>query len=91
MNHLFVIIDKNVAVNMEYLAMILSSKIEKEIYKSNILLNPNKKNNLSRKSIVKTEQHYIITNDQIGEVTKEEIDLYKVTRDKYYKEKNDHS
>lgn len=93
MNHLFVIIDKNIAVSTEYLAMILSSKIEKEKYKSNVPLKPNKNNHLSKKSIVKTDYHYVITNDQIvgkiGQVTKEDIELYKATRKKYYQEKND--
>lgn len=85
MNHIFVIIDRNVAVNIEYLTMILSSKLYKETYKSNILLKKDEKNNLKTDSIVKTDQLYTITNDQIvgkiGEVSIEQIEKYKELRE----------
>lgn len=85
MNHLFVIIDKNIAVNIEYLAMILSSKIEKEKYKSNVLLKADKNNGLNKDSIVKTDQSYILRSEnivgKIGEVSFKEIELYKSLRE----------
>lgn len=81
-NHLFVIIDKNnIAVPMEYFGMIISSKIEKTRFKSNVLLKKNNENGLSRDSILKTDELYTIQNEQIlfkiGSVDKSQIKMYK--------------
>lgn len=75
--HLFVIVDQdNVAVPIEYLCMILSSKIEKIKYKSNILLKKDKYNNLNVDSIVKTDVIYVIKNENIiGKIGEVSIDL----------------
>lgn len=85
MNHLFVIIDKNIAVNADYLAMILTSKTHKQKYKGNVLLRKDDQNNLQKDSLVKADQLYTINNDQIvgkiGEVSIEEIELYKSIRE----------
>lgn len=85
MNHLFVIIDKNIAVNAEYLSMILSSKVHKQKYKGNVLLKKDNINNLKQDSIVKADQLYTITNKQIigaiGKVSLEEVEKYKEIRE----------
>ena len=46
--------------------MIISSKVEKLRYKSNILLEKNSENNLNKNSIVKTDILYKINNNQIS-------------------------
>ena len=81
-NHLFVIIDKdNVAVPIENFAMLISSQVDKLKYKSNKLLSKDKKNNLKKDSIVKTDVIYKILQNQIlykiGSVDKEKIEYYK--------------
>ena len=87
-NHFFVIVEQNnIAVPIENFGMLISSKIEKLKYKSNMELKRDKMNNLDRDSIVKTDVLYRIHNDQIlfkiGEVTPNKIEEYK----KYYTEK----
>lgn len=86
-NHFFIIIEQNnIAVPIENFGMLISSKIEKLKYKSNIELRKDNINNLDRDSIVKTDILYRIHNDQIlfkiGEVTLDKIEEYK----KYYSE-----
>lgn len=86
-NHFFVIIEQdNIAVPIENLGMLISSKLEKLKYKSNVELKRDELNNLDRDSIVKTDAIYKIPNDQIlfkmGEVSLDKIDEYK----KYYRE-----
>lgn len=81
-NHLFVIIDNdNIAVPMEYFGMIISSKIEKTKFKTNILISKNNENGLNTDSIIKTDEVYLIKNEQIlfkiGSVEKEQIEIYK--------------
>ena len=88
-NHLFVIIaQNNIAVPIENFGMLISSKIEKSKYKSNIIIKANNKNNLQVDSIVKTDVIYKIPNDQIlfkiGSIEIEEINKYKKM---FYKEK----
>lgn len=84
-NHLFVIINQNsnIAVPIEYLGMIISSKIEKVKYKCNMLLPRNNKNNLEMDSIVKTDALYKIENKEIvmkiGSVDDDKIKEYKET------------
>ena len=84
-NHLFVIINQNnnIAVPIEYLGMIISSKIEKVKYKGNILLSKDNKNNLEMDSIVKTNVLYRIESKEIvmkiGRVDDDKIEEYKET------------
>ena len=81
-NHFFVIIDQNnIAVPLENFGMLISSKLDKLKYESNILLEKNKKNGLNRDSIVKTDVVYKILSNQIvfkiGKVDNEKIEYYK--------------
>lgn len=81
-NHFFVIVEQNnIAVPIENFGMLISSKIEKLKYKTNIELKKDKINNLKMDSIVKTDVIYKINNKQIlfkiGEVSKEKIEIYK--------------
>ena len=84
-NHLFVIINQNnnIAVPIEYLGMIISSKIEKVKYQSNILLPKDNKNNLETDSIVKTDVLYTIESKEIvmkiGKIDGDKIEEYKET------------
>ena len=86
-NHFFIIVEQNnIAVPIENFGMLISSKIEKLKYKSNIELKKDNINNLDRDSIVKTDVLYKIHNDQIlfkiGEVSSDKIEEYQ----KYYVE-----
>jgi len=82
-NHLFVIISQNnnIAIPIEYLGMIISSKIEKVKYKENIILPKDNKNNLEMNSIVKTDVLYKIESKEIimkiGKVDDDRIEEYK--------------
>ena len=81
-NHLFVIIDKdNTAIPIEYIGMLLSSKINKIKFKSNKLIKKDNQNNLKKDSIVKTDIVYKLSNKQIlfkiGEIEKDNIEEYK--------------
>lgn len=87
-NHFFIIVEQNnIAVPIENFGMLISSKIEKLKYKSNVELKKDNRNNLDRDSIVKTDILYKIRNDQIlfkiGEVSSDKIEEYK----RYYIEK----
>ena len=82
---MFVIINKNnnIAVPIEYLGMIISSKIEKLKYQGNILLAKDNKNNLEMDSIVKANVLYKIETKEIvmkiGRVDDDKIEEYKET------------
>lgn len=81
-NHLFVIVGQNnIAVPIENFGMIISSKIEKAKYSANKILKKDYKNKLNKDSIVKTDEVYKITNDQIlfkiGTIDMEKIEEYK--------------
>lgn len=77
-NHLFVILDNNRYMPIEYFGMIISSNIKKEKY--NIKVNKDKENNLYKNSIVKTDHIYKLNKNDI---------LKKVLLDDYVnKEKN---
>ena len=65
-DHFFVIISQNnLAVPIEFFGMIISSKLEKLKYKSNILLKKEETNGLDDDSIVKTDVIYKIDINQI--------------------------
>lgn len=86
-NHFFIIVEQNnIAVPIENFGMLISSKIEKLKYKSNIELKKDDINNLNMDSIVKTDVLYKIHNDQIlfkiGVVSMDKIEEYK----RYYME-----
>lgn len=88
--HFFVVIDKeNTAVPIEYLGMIISSKIKKVRYKENYLLESDKKNRLHKDSIVKTDIIYRFLHNQVlfklGSVDLEKVEKY---RQAYYKNNN---
>ena len=81
-NHLFVIIDQNnTAVPIENFGMLISSKLDKLRFKSNVLLEKDNTNNLHQDSIIKTDVIYKISNEQIlfktGRVDYKKIEEYK--------------
>lgn len=81
-DHFFVIISQNnFAVPIESFGMLISSKLEKLKYKSNILLKKDEQNGLDKDSIVKTDVIYKIDNEQIlfkiGKVDLDKIEEYK--------------
>ncbi len=91
-NHLFVIIDyektgNNLAISIDYFGMLISSQIQKQKYKYNILIPKNKKNGLNKDSIVKTDVLYQLPNSHImmkvGTVDPEEIETYIESFKKY--------
>lgn len=80
-DHLFVIIDKyNNAILADYLAMLISSRLQKTKYDANILISKDKQNGLEKDSIVKTDAIYQISNSdvlfRIGTVTQGAINFY---------------
>lgn len=81
-NHFFVIIDQdNTAVPIENFGMLISSNLDKLKYSANQLLEKDKKNNLHKDSLVKTDVIYKILNEQIvfkiGKVDNDKIEEYK--------------
>lgn len=87
-NHFFVIVEQNnIAVPIESLGMLISSRIEKLKYKSNMELKKDNLNNLKKDSIVKIDQIYRIDNKQIlyklGKVTLDKIEEYKTAFKEY--------
>lgn len=92
-NHLFVIIDKNnMAIPIENIAMLISSKIKKAKYPANKLIHKSKTNGLKVDSIIKTDEVYKILNSQIlfrvGTIDSKAIELYKnsynlITKNKF--------
>ncbi len=79
-NNLFLILDNNRYMPIEYFGMIISLNIKKKKYKYNIKVNKDKENNLYKNSIVKTDHIYKLNKNDI---------LKKVLLDDYVnKEKN---
>lgn len=81
-DHLFVIVDKDInAIPIEYLGVLISSKLKKTKYKGNIILKKNRSNNLIKDSIVKTDVIYAINIEniicKIGKVDNETLKLLK--------------
>ena len=81
-NHLFVIVDDNYqAVPIEYFGMIISSKIDKLKYDTNVLLLKDSLNNLNKDSIIKVDAIYKILKKQIvfklGCIDLDKVDEYK--------------
>ena len=79
-NHLFVIIEDNYAVSLDYLCLLISSNLSKLNYDANKLLLKNNINNLNKDSIVKTDVIYSIKNDdilfKIGKIIDEQYAIY---------------
>ena len=81
-NHLFVIIDDdNISIPLDYFGFLISSKLNKLKYGSNVLLEKNFFNNLSKDSIVKKDCIYRISSDnilfKIGSVDENNVLRYK--------------
>lgn len=89
-NHLFVIIDQNNYMPIEYFGMILSSNIKKENYKYNVRIDKNDKNKLHKDSIVKTDHIYKLKKEdvlkKVGKLDKELIDLFQKKYEEYKNE-----
>ena len=91
-NHLFVIIGKNnYVLPLEFFCMLISSKIDKVKFKTNIIIKKNNKNNLVKDSIVKTDEIYKINKDQIvsyiGKIDNNLIETFKrMYKDAYEQE-----
>ena len=62
---MFVILDNNRYMPIEYFCMIISLNIKKEKYKYNIKVNKDKENNLYKNSIVKTDHIYKLNKNDI--------------------------
>lgn len=88
-NHIFVIIGEE-AVNINYFGFLLSSQLAKSTYKYNETLNKNSINNLHKNSIVKCDDLITISEAEIqfkiGEVTKDELERFIETYEKYLNE-----
>ena len=80
-NHLFLIIEDNYIVSMDYFCLLISSQLDKLKYKTNLFLAKDCKNKLKKDSILKLDNIYRIENEDIlfkvGEVTKEKLDIYR--------------
>ena len=87
-NHLFLIIEDNYVINMDYFCLLISSQLDKLKYNTNLFLAKDSKNKLKKDSIIKLNNIYRIENEDIlfkvGEVTKEKINMYRDTFIKIY-------
>ena len=91
-NHLFVILDNNCYMPIEYFGMIISSNIKKEKYKYNIKINKSKENKLYKNSIVKTDHIYKLNeNDILKKVGRINNDMIKLFESKYEEYSNEQS
>ena len=80
--HLFVIVDEeNRGIDIDYFCMLISSKLDKLKYESNVLLKKDNMNNLNKDSIVKTDKTYLIEHNDIdfsiGKIDESLIDEFK--------------
>ena len=80
-NHLFLIIEDNYIVSMDYFCLLISSQLDKLKYETNLFLAKDCKNNLKKDSILKLDNIYRIENNDIlfkvGEVTQEKLNEYR--------------
>ena len=58
-NHLFLIIEDNYVISMNYFCLLISSQLDKLKYKTNLFLAKDCKNKLKKDSIVKLDNIYI--------------------------------
>lgn len=91
-NHLFVILDNNSYMPIEYFGMILSSNVKKETYKYNIKIKKNKENGLYMDSIIKTDHIYKLNKkDILKKVGRIDYDMIKLFERKYEEYSNEKS
>ena len=87
-NHLFLIIEDNYIVSMDYFCLLISSQLDKLKYNTNLFLAKDNQNKLKKDSILKLDNIYRIENEDIlfkvGEVTKEKLKIYRDTFIKIY-------
>lgn len=80
-NHLFLIIEDNYIVSMDYFCLLVSSQLDKLKYDTNLFLAKDCKNNLKKDSVLKLDNIYRIENNdilfKIGEVTQEKLNVYR--------------
>ena len=86
-NHIFVIIDSQQAIDINYFGFLLSSNIAKSKYLYNEFLEKNKENNLFKDSIVKCDDLIKISESnikfKIGKVTQKELNRFIDSYQKY--------
>ena len=89
-NHLFVIIDEERAVDINYFGFLISSNINKAIFPYNELIKKNKDNGLHKDSIIKCDDVIQLDNKEIcfkiGSITEEQLIKILNTFEKYLKE-----
>ena len=87
-NHLFLIIEDNYIVSMDYFCFLISSQLNKLKYDTNLFLAKDNQNKLKKDSILKLDNIYRIENEDIlfkvGEVTQEKLNIYRDTFIKIY-------
>ena len=87
-NHLFLIIEDNYVISMDYFCLLISSQLDKLKYKTNLFFAKDEKNNLKKDSILKLDSIYRVENNDIlfkvGEVTQEKLNIYRDTFIKIY-------
>lgn len=87
-NHLFLIIEDNYIVSMDYFCLLISSQLDKLKYETNLFLAKDCKNNLKKDSVLKLDNIYRIENNdilfKIGEVTQEKLNVYRYIFIKMY-------
>lgn len=81
-NHIFLIVDvQNNDENILYYGMLISSKIHKIAFSSNMYIKRDRQNNLNKNSIIKTDVIYeIFTKNillKIGNIDKTKVEIYK--------------
>ena len=80
-NHLFLIIEDNYIVSMDYFCLLIYSQLDKLKYDTNLFLAKDCKNNLKKDSVLKLDNIYRIENNdilfKIGEVTQEKLNVYR--------------
>jgi len=90
-NHIFVIIEDNQAIDINYFGFLVSSQLYKSTYNYNIKILKNNINNLYKDSIVKCDDLIKISESEIqfkiGEVTKEELKTFIEVYERYLSEK----
>lgn len=87
-NHLFLIIEDNYIVSMDYFCFLISSQLNKLKYDTNLFLAKDNQNKLKKDSILKLDSIYRVENNDIlfkvGEVTQEKLNIYRDTFIKIY-------
>lgn len=86
-NHFFVIIDEEQAIDFNYFGFLISSNLNKTSFPYNVLLKRNNINGLSKDSIVKCDDFIQLDNKEIlfkiGNVTEKDLTIFIDTYSKY--------